>query len=215
MTKQLISTTDHAPVPALNELQRDLKKFEALLYDKKQLASWVDLCRLYQSMGIKLQPAPDLAGSDETRLAEWRKAAEMLPALRARWAEVDRPASANFIAAEIAKLATVFPNSIGPDPDMFLQVMADDVQDDQPTYYALATAAHAYRRKHKFLSISDLVAELKRAEKKAGRLRYLFDEFELPKQLDDIERDLPLRLRQREEREPEKYIADPDADDIR
>lgn len=124
-------------------------------------------------------------------LAEYRTVAERLPALRARWAAVDRPANANFIAGEIAKLVIAFPNSVGADPDLFAEVVADDVRAERPTYYALALAADAYRRKYRFLGISDLIAELNQAERKAARLRERITEFPVAERLKELEADLP------------------------
>jgi hypothetical protein len=124
-------------------------------------------------------------------LARYRAAADELPALRARWAAVDRPAGASFVAAEIAKLVIMFSNSTGGDPDLFSQVMADEVVASEPTYFELATAASACLRKYRFLSYSDLVSELERAKRRGEKLRYLFSEFPLAERVKQLEADLP------------------------
>ena len=124
-------------------------------------------------------------------LAEYRADADQLAALRARWAEVDQPATADFIAAEVAKLAIAFPNSGGADPDLFVEIIADDLRAERPTFYTLAAAATAYRRKYRFLGISDLIVELNQARRKAKQLRWRLNEFPLAERFKEIEADLP------------------------
>jgi hypothetical protein len=178
MTNRQLITTEPALTPTqFNQLHTELKKFSDL---------------------YKAWRRPD-HGSHT--LAEYRAAADGLPALRRRFEEIDRPASPRLIAAEIAKLTIAFPNSTGADSDLFAQMIADDVQADHPSYYALATAAFNYRRKYKFLGISDLVAELERAQWRGKWLRCSFDEFPSAERLNQVEAERDL-LKEREEEGP-------------
>lgn len=187
---QLKPTTPQplATAAELNLLKSDLKKFSKLCgaLDDRHLLCNAEI------------------------LAEWRETTKELPALRARWAAVDRPASAGFIAAEIAKLLIVFPNSSGTDPDLFAEIVADDVQACQPTYYNLATAASNYRRKYRFFGISDLIAELKSVERRTERLRHLFKQFPIAERLKEIEADLPCvrktLMEQKRRRKVRKFL---------
>lgn len=177
MTHKQLTTTERAlTVAELDSLNSDLEK----------------ACDLFDALDDT-----NLLWSAEA-LAEYRARAGALPALRARWAAVDRPASADFIAGEIAKLAIAFPNSGGADRDLFVEVVADDVRAERPTCYALALAAAAYRRKYRFLGISDLMVELNQAKGKAARLRERITEFPLAERLKEIEADLPRFRRARQ-----------------
>ncbi len=177
MTKQLVPTTERAlTVAELNSLNGDLAKFS-------KLCDTLDDTNLLWSAGA---------------LAHYRAVAEALPALRARWAAVDQPASADFIAGEIAKLAIAFPNSAGADPDLFIEIVAEDVHAERPTCYALTLAAAAYRRKYRFLGISDLIVELNAAERTAAQLRERITEFPVAERLKEIEADLPRMRRARQ-----------------
>ncbi len=178
-SNQLTSIADPALPPAiLNALQSDLKGLSAQCRELDDPWRW------------------NYSNYTEETLAKYRKMADELPALSGRWAAVDRPASARFIATEIARLVTAFPNSGGADPDLFAEVVADDILTARPSYYALATAASNYRRKFRFLNIADLFVELEDAERKAGWFRYLFNEFPMAEKIKTLEADLPRKRKQ-------------------
>ncbi len=189
MTNELIEAAEPALPPAkLNALQSDLKRFSSC-------------CRELDENSFT-----------EKMLAEYRNIAADLPALRAHWEAVDRPAGASFIATEIARLVIAFPNSGGADPDLFAEIVADDIRAAHPSYYALATAASNYRRKFRFLNISDLFAELEGAERQASRFRYLLEDkvFPMAEKLEFLEADLPrmrkLALENRRRRKERRIV---------
>src|SRR5437016_5535527 len=85
-------------------------------------------------------------------LAECKEMLVRLPALRARWAAVDRPVTTDDIADEIVRLTAAFsPNTTRADMDAFAVVLAEDVADLRPTIYALRRACKQYRAKYRFL----------------------------------------------------------------
>lgn len=125
-------------------------------------------------------------------LGEVKAAVGSLTQMRQRWEAVDRPATPKDIAGEVAKLSVVFAHSTGKDPDLFVEVFAEDIADAKPTKYELAVASKTYRRNFRFLGIADFMDELKEARHAARRRRELFDNLaDAAPELKKIEAALP------------------------
>jgi hypothetical protein len=128
-------------------------------------------------------------------LAKCKAALAGLPALRARWAAVDRPVTTNDITAEMLRLTAAFStNTARADMDGFVVIMAEDVADLRPTVYGLNRACKQYRSKYRFLGISDLVTEIKKAERITAKLRDVVLKFPLEEDIADFEQELPRLL---------------------
>jgi hypothetical protein len=123
---------------------------------------------------------------------ECRAILASLPVLRQRWSEVDRPVTTENIASEILWLTGAYTTTTArADMDAFVSVLAEDIVDLRPTAYGFHRACKQYRRKYKFLGISDLVAEVERAEHVTAKTRCLLREFPLEERIADFEAEIP------------------------
>src|SRR5207253_4077180 len=99
------------------------------------------------------------------------------------------------IADEIVRLTAAFsPNTTRADMDAFAVVLAEDVADLRPTIYALRRACKQYRAKYRFLGVSDLITEIKFAERVAAKVRYQLLKFPLEEHIADFEEQVPRLL---------------------
>jgi hypothetical protein len=118
-----------------------------------------------------------------------------LPALRARWAALDRPVTADDITSEMLRLTAAYSTNTGrADMDAFVTVLADDIAAIRPTAYGLHRACNQYRRKYKFLGIADLMTEIALAERATAKRRHLLLEFPLEGRIAQFEQELPRLL---------------------
>jgi hypothetical protein len=100
-----------------------------------------------------------------------RQARPVVGALRARWAEMDRPANIDEIASESLLLAVSMPMSGGIDPNQLQKILCDGLAERCPTAFDLHSAAKTVMWTREFFSLPALDEELRRAARRSARYR--------------------------------------------
>jgi hypothetical protein len=115
-----------------------------------------------------------------------RRVGGEIDAVRTRWRALNRPATAEQIAAEMLMLASSVVTAGNLSPALLTETLCGDITELKPTFFALARGCRAVRANYEFLHIADVVEEIKKAERKARRYSYALAEFSL----DDFEANL-------------------------
>jgi hypothetical protein len=125
-----------------------------------------------------------------------RRVGSEIDANRARWRALNQPATDEQIASEMLRLTTTMPNAGNINPNLLNEAACEDIAEMKPGLFALVRGCHAVRTKHKFLNISDLVEEIEKAQRNAGRYGYALEQFRLT----DFEADLKEEIAAAEKR---------------
>ena len=104
-----------------------------------------------------------------------RRCAPLVDAMRDRWRVAERPAHAEDIAREAARLAVSVPIAGNIETGVLADAICEEVASLRPSQFELQHAISGVRRRCKFLSVAEVVEELRRARRRAAKHRMVLE----------------------------------------